>query len=182
MRSEGLSERYVNALVGLDLKGLTLKQIQAEISTFALLYRQSSDLRSLLENPFFSREQRKAVVKVLAQRLGVSVVCRNFLNLLIDKKRTSLLPDIAQGLERHIDAQAGVARARVRTVTPLDTLQLNALASALSKLRGQPVKVTTSTDPTLLGGVVVEMDGRVYDGSVKKRLSSIRDLLLQDAQ
>lgn len=181
MSAGGLSERYVKALSGMELpKGLTLKQLHEEISAIAEIYTQGSELKEIFENPFFSDEERRAVIESLVKRLKLSKICRNVLLLLSDKKRTRLLPDIAEGLGRHVDALTGVARAKVVSATPIKKAQLKRLSKVLSDLRGGPVVIDDAVDESLIGGVVIEMAGRVYDGSVKKRLQGIREAVLSE--
>lgn len=183
MQSGGLSERYVTAVSSMDLKGrLTLRKLQEEITAFAAMYEGSTEVHMLLENPAISGKQRLEVLNHLCQHLKLSNVATNFLSLLTEKKRTRLLPEIAQGLQRKTDEQAGQVRANVRTALKLTKKEEESLNNALKQLQGQPVRMESTVDPTLIGGVVVEMGGKVYDGSLKKQLSTIRELILRESR
>ena len=182
MQVGGLAERYAKALLDIDKGKLSLEALQQEISEFAGLYANSSDFRMLLENPSFSIEERKAVLKVITDKAKASPIARNFLFLLCDKERTRFLPDIAKALERHTDLQSGIVRAKVESATPLSKKQTEALSKALSELKGKPVRVSTGVRSNLMGGVVVEMDGKVYDGSIRKRLETIRESILRETR
>lgn len=183
MRAGGLTERYVKALSGMDLpRGLTLEQLHEEIAFFAGVYAEGDILREVFENPAFSADERQRVIDELAKRFKVSPVCRNLVSLLVDKQRTALLPEIAAGLGRLLDARSGVVRALVTAAAPLEKGQAGALTKVLAELKGSPVRLEEGLDSTLLGGLVIEMEGTVYDGSVKKRLESIRELILKEAR
>lgn len=182
MQVGGLAERYAKALVKLEIPGLSLVALQQEISTIAGIYTTSDDFRQVLENPSFSIEERKAVIDAVVKRAGASRTTRNALHLLCDKERTGILPDLARALERYTDNQSGIVRAHVKAASALKPAQTAALTKALSEIQSKPVKLTSEVRPELLGGVVVEMDGKVYDGSVRKRLHTIRESILKDVQ
>jgi F-type H+-transporting ATPase subunit delta len=175
----GLAERYVKALVTMDLGDIPLERLRDELSSLADLYTKSRSLRHLFENPAFRQAERRASLDKLVERLALSRLTRNFLMLLTDKKRTRLLPPIARELERYTDAKAGILRARVKVAAPLSPVQQTKLQTVLRELRGRPVHLTTEVHPSLLGGIVVEMEGFVYDGSVHSRLESIREQMLK---
>jgi F-type H+-transporting ATPase subunit delta len=183
MHAGGLTERYVKALSGMDLpRGLTLSTLHEEIGAFAQVYEQGDVLREVFVNPFFSATERQRVIDELAKRFKVSPITRNLVSLLVDKQRAPLLPEIARELGRLLDARSGVQRALVTSAAPLKKAQLDELGRVLQQLRGSPVRLEHEVDSTLLGGVVIEMEGTVYDGSVKKRLQSIRSLILKEAR
>ncbi len=182
MKVGGLPNRYAKALVEIDKGKLSIEELSAQVAAFAEIYSQNRDFRQLLENPAFSLEERKAVLGVVCKKLKAATVTQNFLFLLCDKERTQLLPDISKALQHHTDAQSGVVRAVVNSATELSKKQLAELVKGLTELKGKPVKVTAEVQPGLLGGIVVEMDGSVYDGSIKKRLDTIRESILRETR
>jgi F-type H+-transporting ATPase subunit delta len=181
MRSGGLTERYVKALTGMTLEGLTLERLVDEVAALAELYSQGAVLREVLENPAFSEGERRAAIEQVGQRLKISNVAKNLLHFLTDNKRTGLLPEIARGLGRHLDAQGGILRARVASATPLSSEQVARIGEVLGKVQGKPVHIEPEVDPALLAGLVIEMEGSVYDGSIKHQLASLRDAILKES-
>ena len=184
MGQDGLSERYARALYELDLaaSGLTLSQVQKELSLFSRLYMECNDLKHLFDNPSFSIEDRKAVVEQVVAGKKMSKTTKHFLFLMCDNERTRLLPEVAEHLQRFVDRDAGIVQASVTSAGQLDEKQTTALTEALSEMRGAPVKVSVQVDTELIGGVVVAMEGRVYDGSVEKQLESIREAILRETR
>jgi F-type H+-transporting ATPase subunit delta len=184
MGQGGLSERYARALYELDLaaSGMTLSQVQRELSLFAQLYMECSDLKHLFENPSFSVEERKAVVNEVVTNKKLSKTTKHFLFLMCDNGRTRLLPEVAEHLQRFVDRDAGIVQASVTSAGQLDDKQEKALTEVLAEMRGAPVKVSIQVDSELIGGVVVTMEGKVYDGSVEKQLESIREAILRETR
>ena len=70
--------------------------------------------------------------------------------------------------------QLGNTLAQVTTAAPLDATRAERLRQALSKIAGRSVKITTSTDPSLVGGIRVQIADEVIDGSVRTRLEDLR--------
>ncbi len=80
-------------------------------------------------------------------------------------------------VSREAGASRGKLTAQVKTAVPLTAETEKRLEEVLSKLAGQRVFLKTSVDPTLLGGVVVRLGGRIIDGSVKGRLDRLRAVI-----
>src|SRR6185369_14014800 len=97
------------------------------------------------------------------------------LDLLAERGRLDLLAAVAEAYARMHNAQKGVVRADVTTAVPVDAAQQAALQTALGQAAGaQAVELRAHVDPAVLGGVLVRMAGRTYDGTVRGRLSSLR--------
>lgn len=180
MQLSELANRYVQALLSLDLKGQSLKGLSQELSAFTRLYQGSRELRSVLVNPGFSDEERHEVLGIILKRLGVSGLCENFIRLLSDKRRTRILPEIAFRMEQLTEVGFGVVRAEVTTARPMKGGQIEQLTRTLGQCRGAEVKVTATVQPEIIGGAVVRMDGRIYDGSIARRLALMREMFLKE--
>lgn len=182
MRDNGLSTRYAKAVIELGLAKPALEKVQKEFSQIAELYEKSSELRNVLANPSVTLEERKTIVRQIATKLLLTPTTRNLLLLLCDKDRTQLIPSISDELEAYADAQAGIKRAKVISSGALQPTQLSQLTQALTEVAGGPVRLESAVDERLIGGVVVELEGRVYDGSVRKRLEMIKDSILRETR
>jgi F-type H+-transporting ATPase subunit delta len=179
MADTALAGRYAKAVIDLDLPKPALEKVQKELTRVAELYAASTDLRIVLANPAVSLEERKGIVRQIATKLLLSPTVRNLLLLLCDKDRSTLIPEIAAAVEAHVDSLAGIKRAKVTSSGALQPTQISQLNTALSAVAGGPVRIETAVDERLIGGIVVELDGKVYDGSVRKRLEMIKDSIVR---
>jgi len=102
---------------------------------------------------------------------------RNFLFVVIDRRRADLLGEMAAAFEAALDERLGVVRVEVRSAVPLDTGQQAALGQELSKVANKQVRCEFFVDPLLIGGVVARMGSTVYDGSVRTQLETLRERL-----
>ncbi len=130
----------------------------------------------LLGSPVFTLAERHAMLQLLVE--PVPSLLRAFLLLLLDRHRIGLLPGIRAAWSRLADADAHRMRATVTAVRPLAPAAVEGVRSALGQLSGGPVEVTACTDPSLLGGVVVQMGDTVWDASLRSRLEAMERALL----
>jgi F-type H+-transporting ATPase subunit delta len=97
---------------------------------------------------------------------------------MVDRRRTRALPYVARWLRELADERQGLLRAEVITAAPLSDAYYGRLQSQLETMTGKRVVVDRRTDPSVIGGVVTRIGDRVFDGSLRTRLQSLRDALL----
>jgi F-type H+-transporting ATPase subunit delta len=117
----------------------------------------------------------------LLKRVMVSPVTRNFLFLLTEKDRMSSLKDIIQAFHALADESSGRLRAQVTVASALSEPELARLRTVLGKLTGRQVIVEPKEDPSLIGGVVTRIGGKVYDGSVRAQLATLHARLRESS-
>ncbi len=178
---QALSIRYARALADAVLapgSGSDSKQTLAELRVFNDLVRESPELRHVLSSPAVSNKKKRAVVGRFADSLPLSRLVRNFLYVIIDRRRTGTLPDVAEAFEIVLDERLGIVRADVKSAAPLNDRQQSDLQQELSRLSGKQVRCNFSIDPELIGGVVARIGSTVYDGSVRSQLETLRERLV----
>jgi len=166
--------RYARALLEVALEHEAAEKLKGELGAFAGLLEQSSDLRNFLASPAVSRESKQAVVEKLVARLGASKTLRNFLFVVVENRRSSLLPQIQQAYGEELDVRRGIARAQVTSARELTAQEQADLGRVLERITGKRVEARYGTDPGLIGGAVVRIGSTVYDGSVRQQLNRLR--------
>ncbi len=175
-----ISSRYAKALADAVLasgSGTDPRQALTELRAFEHLVDSSPELRNVLLSPAVPTVRKRAVVARLAPTVPLSPLVRNFLFVVIDRRRAGLLGEMAAALEAALDERLGVVRAEVRSPVPLDPGQQAALGQELSKVANKQVRCEFFVDPSLIGGVVARMGSTVYDGSVRTQLETLRERL-----
>jgi F-type H+-transporting ATPase subunit delta len=109
--------------------------------------------------------------------MPLSTQVRNFLYVLVDRRRAGLLDEITDAFEAAVDERSGVVRAEVSSAVPLSDAQRAELAKALSDVTGKRVRCEFAVDDSLIGGVIARIGSTVYDGSVRTQLGEIQQLL-----
>ena len=168
-----LSRRYAKAMFQLAVAEKKEEAVAAEFIRFADVLAQP-ELNHVLNNPGFATHSRKNIVVQIARALELSLLATHFLELLIDNDRLSFFIDIVARYRRMLDEKKGQAEARVIAANPLDESDLQRLRESLEKISGKKIIVQQESDPSLIGGVVVQLEGKIYDGSVRAQLEKMK--------
>jgi len=178
---EVVSYRYARALADAVLdprSGMTAEKAKSELRAFADLVRSSAELQNVLLSPAVAPPRKRAVIARFAAELPLQKIIRNFLFVLVDRRRIGLLQDIREAFEAEIDERSGIVRAHVSSATALAQPEQAHLQATLSQLTGKQVRVEFSTDKELIGGVVARIGSTIYDGSVRGQLEQLRSKLV----
>lgn len=173
-----VARRYANALLELGLEEGDLETLVRDLGALAEAWNASTELRNAVENPQVALAAKKAAVVQVASALAVGATARNAALLLVDRRRAQALPYVATTLRELADVRKGVVRAQVSTAAPLSEAYYARLQAQLERLTGMRVVVERHTDPSLIGGVVTRIGDRIFDGSVRSRLDSMREALM----
>lgn len=173
-----VAKPYANALFELAQdKGLT-EQVAGDLQRF----QEALDAVPELREVFFSVQYATALKKQVLEKVldgQYQTITRHFLLLLVDKGREGAWNEIRALFQKHVDEAANVEEAIVITAVELDEALKEKLARRLEQLIGRKLRLTTQVDPSILGGVVVRIGNRVYDGSFSGKLSRFSKLLSQ---
>ena len=171
----GLARRYARALLevaeaGGKGKALALKQ---ELRGFARELEAHAPLRRALAHPSLAAEKKRNIVAALAERAQATPLVKRLIEVLAARDRLALVPEVAAAYADLANAAHGVVMAEVVSAVPLEAAQTTALETAL-RSRGTSVELASVVDPALLGGLVLRLGGRTYDGSVRTRLAALK--------
>lgn len=177
MLDKSVAITFVNALLDLaDLKGIT-DQVEKDLDLVCDTLTENEKFKKILLHPSITRDDKKDLInKVFGD--NVSGLMRNFLTLLVDRRKVEVLELIPMVYKDAIDEKKGILRARVETVLPLPDEQLELLKGQLAKITGKTVEANVFLNPGILGGIVVEIGNNLIDGSVANRLKNLKNNLL----
>lgn len=173
MREDTIAERYARALLEIGVERGTLDTLEDELGRVSNLFKLSDELRQLVRHPSFDAETRKNVLIELMERLILGPTCRHFVLLLVDRGRISMIEKITQVFSQLVDAHSGRVRAKVTVAQPLSDIDKKRLERSLAAATGKQVILEHHVDSSVIAGVVSEVDGRVFDGSVRTRLNTL---------
>lgn len=177
MKSDVVARRYARALFELGQEEGKEKQFLEELQTIAQLVSASGEFKALLESPLYDITLKRRVLKEVASKMSLSAYTINFLNIMLDKDRFSVLGEILDAYKEILDRLTGRVRARVTSAATLSEDQLQSIAQTLTKVVNKEVDVDVIVEPSLIGGVIAEVEGMVYDGSVKTQISKLKQSL-----
>ena len=180
VHASGLAGRYAVALFELAQDEGVLDAVAADLHGLRDMVEGSADLERLIRSPVLSREEQGRALAALAERAGFGELTKRFLGVLAHKRRLFALPDIVEAYDAMLAEHKGEVGAEVVSAVPLSAAQLESVRRHLSAAVGQTVKLSTSVDPNLLGGLVVRLGSRMIDASIRTKVHQL-ELALKGA-
>ena len=168
-----LARRYTKALFQLAREAGQEEAVGREVDEFFTAY-EGSDLRTVLTNPAFDVATRKRVLIQVANHQQLSVLTIHFLSLLLERDRLKHLPGIASYYRRLLNEAKGQVEAKVVSASALAPALFDRVREQLRGLSGKEVVLQQEVDASLLGGMTVELAGKVYDGSIRTQLEKMK--------
>lgn len=155
--------------------------VLSELRSLKTIFKENPDFLRLLGNMSLSKEERCGILdKTLRGQVQPYVL--NFLKLLCDRGGMHEFAGCEEAYRTAWNKANGVVEATVTTAKPLSDSQREALRARLVEMNGgKAVEITEAIDEKVLGGVVVEMNGRRWDNTVQRRLADIRRRMAGEA-
>lgn len=176
MIEKTLAKRYAAALLAVSQKEDSLDKTGGMLRALGTAYGQDPLLRNTFHQPKLSRAKRKALLrKPFEKKAAKSFLA--FLDLLVEKNRIDILPDISGAFNDLADDARGIGHVRVKSFLPLSEEEKSALQAKLGVITGKTVIMDTETDSSLLGGVSIRIGDSVVDGTVANRLKGLEERL-----
>jgi F-type H+-transporting ATPase subunit delta len=180
MREPTVARNYAEVLVSLAQEAKDLEGFGAGMDMVADACAGDARLKQFLETPqVTAKEKSRIVAQAFDGKLPVKLV--RFVQAVIRNRRQHLLSEIANEYHGIVDALSGRAHAQVQVVSEPSDAARTSIAKELSRITGLTVVPHFSVRPQILGGVVVRMGDTVMDGSLAKRLASLRTRMLGTA-
>jgi F-type H+-transporting ATPase subunit delta len=170
VRSSKVAKRYARALAGLSSGHVQLETWGAELERLARVVTHP-DIELSFASPEISPKVKLEALAKIAETLELSFPVRSFSVVVARHGRIQDLPAIAEAYRRMLDDLMGRARATLTFAqAPADTDLARVLAE-LEAISHKKIIPTVNVDNSLLGGVIVELEGKIYDGSLANRLA-----------
>jgi F-type H+-transporting ATPase subunit delta len=177
MRQSTIARNYAETLLALADKAGDLPGWGAMINDVAVAMEENATLRLFLESPRVPAAKKNAVLSAAFQDRMPRLMVR-YLQSLVSHRRQMLIPEIAREYLDLVDDREGRLHARVTLAREADAEMQGMIQAQLSRAFNKAVVPNFSVDPSMLGGVVVHVGDTVLDGSVRKRLASLRRRML----
>ncbi|HEX8317833.1 ATP synthase F1 subunit delta [Longimicrobium sp.] len=180
MRSELIARNYAETLLDLaDRNGgpAAMDQFAAALDEVAGLVQSDPRVRQFLETPRVPAAEKKRALRAALAGRAPELFLR-FVSVLVDKRRQTLLPEIAEAFRGLVDERMGRVRVQVAiSHFPDEALQAE-IGNALALRLGRTVIPTFTVDPELLGGMVVQVGDEILDGSVRSSAARLRRAMM----
>ena len=176
MAHDAVAARYAEALFGAAKAQRRLEETLEQMAFLRGLLANHPPLRELLYNPDVDPDEKVGILgRVLTGRW--SDLVQAFVRMVIAMDRVDSLPGIAEAFQEAVDRDQGRLRVLVRSARVIPDAVLARLREGLERRERKTVQLDTTIDPQLLGGLQVQFDDQLIDGSVRRQIDELRERL-----
>ncbi|SLN69824.1 F0F1 ATP synthase subunit delta [Roseisalinus antarcticus] len=175
--STGIAGRYATAVFDLFKEGDALDQLSSDIEAMEAALAESADLRELIHSPVHSRDEQATAMSAVMDKMDISQDFRNSIALMARKRRLFVVPQTLHALREKLSAERGEILAEVASAKALTKAQSDKLVKSLSERMGADVKLETTVDESLIGGLVIKVGSRMIDSSIRSKLAHLQNTM-----
>jgi len=175
VRQTILARRYAKALFSLGKQQDKYETYSQALNAIADLFSESPEVGDSLTNPLYPLEARKKVMAKIAEAVKGDAILTAFLNLLVERQRAVIIPDIAHEMQVMVDNAQNISHGTVISAIELDKDLQEKIQATLEKITGNKVILQSQVDPTIIGGIIAKVGDLVVDGSIKTQLNGLKE-------
>lgn len=167
------AELYGGSLYDLAVEENCSSEMMEELAQIRDLFRANPEYISLLAEPAIAKAERLSLID---QAFGTQAMpyIVNFLKILCEEGMMREFFGCCEAFRERYNKDHNIAEAVVTAAVPLTAAQAKALEARLEQISGKNILLIQKTDPAVIGGMKVELEGRQYDATISGRLSGVR--------
>ena len=173
------SERYSRALFEVAQEASELEKIENDIKNFASLLINSLEIKNFIHNPTQSKDNQNKVLNLLAEKLNFSKNLKNFMFLLIEKRRIFFVEKIIDSFLKLCAQKRGEIKASLISSKELSETELENISKELSSSTSSTIKFNYKVDKELIGGLKLQLGSFMIDTSIKNKLNKYKQEMLE---
>ncbi len=174
------SERYARALFELAKEKSELESIEHNAKNLIELYNKSEDLKNFFKNPTKDLKVQDQAIDKISEMMKFSKTFKNFLLVLVKKRRIFFLSKIIQSFIELISKKKGELRASLISSKNLTKDELKKIGEELSKAIGFSINLDYKLDENLIGGLKIQVGSLMIDSSIKNKLKKYEQLMVEN--
>lgn len=176
-----IAKRYVNALFASVTTKTEIATMSKDIADVMSMVNASTNFQTFIKSPLLSVNQHKAGIEKLAKKAKLSKPVTNLLMILAENRRLNVLPAISHEVENYLAKESGTVPVRVATARALSAADQKKLGADLKAAIGNDISMQTFVDESLIGGIVLQVESTLIDGSIKTKLDRLERQLTSKA-
>ena len=165
-----LSNRYAGALLDLAEKDGLIDVVMADMDKVKALWQESPDFRTIASDPRIGSEKIIKIVDDAISPLKLNELTRKFLLVAAGNHRLNIIPVFVQKFIEAVNVKRGEFSAKVCVASSLSEEQYKKLSEKLASALGGNVKLFVKEDPSILGGLTVQVGSQLFDASIRTQL------------
>lgn len=173
-----VSERYALSLYEVAKAENIASEMYEALQTVSDLFETYPDYLKVLTTPSIGLPDKQKTVRAVFEG-RVHPYLLNFLLLLTEKRRIGLIHEMAEAYRDLYYLEAGICAVTAVTAIPLDEAQMEKLKNKMAGVTGKQIVLKNQVDPSVLGGVLVRVENKQIDDTIKNRLNELTTRLGQ---
>jgi F-type H+-transporting ATPase subunit delta len=178
MDESAITVRYAKAVFSLAKENNQLSILKKDAELIAAVCRQSADFNRFLKNPVVKTSEKIRLIHLIFKEKA-DVLSLNFLTLMTQNKREEFIPAVCRNILSLIREEKNIKTAVLTTAVEMDEDLLQKAEKILEKELGTQVELTGRVNPHIIGGVVLQIDGKQYDDSIATQLKKLKQEFLK---
>jgi len=174
------ASNYAAALLQLAREEESLDLVDEELKLVSQTLSNHLKLKETLASQISIEKKQALINEIFQGRLSKTTL--GFLSLLLTAGKINLLPEIVAAYTDLLQAVENKVIAEVTTAVPVTGELLSKLEAKLAEITGKRVSLRQKVDPTIIGGLVVRVDGKLIDASVKGQLSKLQEGMVKEVR
>ena len=178
--SSEISQRYALALYDLSRENNQTDEFVINIKEFLKVFNSNESLRFFIKNPTYTVEDQKSVFDKILVQMSINKMVKNFFSLLIIKKRIFYVDQIAEKFLNIISIKKGEIPLNIVSAYKLEEKEILDLEKEISSNFKSKLKLNCKTDPSLIGGLVLQIGSLMIDTSLKNKLNKYKKSMMEN--
>ena len=174
------SERYAKALFALANDNSEIEKIEDDVNSFLEIYNNNTILENFIKNPTETTFNQEDFIEKLSKLMNFSKTFKNFLLILINKKRIFFVKKISLNFLKLTTLEKGEIRANLVSSKNLSSTELKNLSTSLSKVLGSELNFDFKVNEDLIGGFKMQVGSLMIDTSLKSKLKKYKQKMLEN--
>ena len=170
---------YSQALYELSKEDNSFEIIEKEISAILKLLLENKDFKRLIKDPTIKEKELSSTINAISDKFGFNLLLIKFLNFLITKRRLFYLEHILKDFLLICSKQRGEVSAKLLSSKDLSESEINKIKEELSKNFASNINLSYKFEPSLIGGLVIQIGSIMIDTSIKSKLQQIENKMIE---
>ncbi|MEI6595815.1 MAG: ATP synthase F1 subunit delta [Bacteroidota bacterium] len=177
MSETRVANRYAKALIDFSVEQNNLEVILNDMKFFLKTLKQNHQIESMLKSPVIVGGDKIAILKKIFDKDLHKDTIR-FFEIVIRKNRGFYLNVIAKVFIEQYNILNNIMQATVKTAQAIDDKLKEEIKQFIEKYMGKKVELKSIVDPKLIGGLMIQMDDKLFDASISGKLNKLKQDLL----
>ena len=177
--SSETANRYALALYELAEENSELPVVEKNANELLVIYNSNDELKNFIKNPTQSQSNQLVVINKISSEMNLSKIVKNFLSILITKRRIFFLNTILKNLILLASKKRGELKASLISSKSLTSDELNNLNKEISQALRTVINLDYKVDENLIGGLKIQIGSLMVDTSIKNKLKKYEQTMLE---